>query len=93
MDKLIQVRTVECTGCMTCVESCPVASTLTFSLRTPTGSAETRRGTLSGMAMTLLVLGIMFAIIAFAMLMGVWDSPVPEQLYFRLIPEARMIGH
>lgn len=43
--------------------------------------------------MTLLVLGIMFAIIAFAMLMGVWDSPVPEQLYFRLIPEARMIGH
>ena len=93
VDKLIQVRTVECTGCMTCVESCPVASTLTFSLLTPTGSAETRRGTLSGMAMTLLVLGIMFAIIAFAMLIGVWDSPVPEQLYFRLIPEARMIGH
>jgi ferredoxin len=24
------VRTVECTGCMTCVESCPVASTLSF---------------------------------------------------------------
>ncbi|MFA1284531.1 4Fe-4S binding protein [Citrobacter telavivensis] len=93
VDKLIQVRTVECTGCMTCVESCPVASTLTFSLRTPTGKTETRRGALSGMAMTLLVLGIMFALIAFAMLMGVWDSPVPEQLYFRLIPEARMIGH
>ncbi|STI86898.1 putative electron transport protein [Escherichia coli] len=33
VDKLIQVRTVECTGCMTCVESCPVASTLTFSLQ------------------------------------------------------------
>ena len=43
--------------------------------------------------MALLVLGILFALIAFAMLMGVWDSPVPEQLYFRLIPEARMIGH
>lgn len=93
VDKLIQVRTVECTGCMTCVESCPVASTLTFSLHTPTGKAETRRGTLSGIAMALLVLGILFALIAFAMLMGVWDSPVPEQLYFRLIPEARMIGH
>ena len=93
VDKLIQVRTVECTGCMTCVESCPVASTLTFSLRTPTGNAEIRRGTLSGMAMTLLVLGIMFAIIAFAMLMDVWNSPVPDHLYFRLIPEARMIGH
>lgn len=39
VDKLIQVRTVECTGCMTCVESCPVASTLTFSLQRPTGNA------------------------------------------------------
>jgi ferredoxin len=27
------VRTVECTGCMTCVESCPVASTLSFHCR------------------------------------------------------------
>lgn len=93
VDRLIQVRSVECTGCMTCVESCPVASTLSFSLKTPTGRADKNRGALSGMTMTLLVLWILFTMVALAMLMGVWESPVPEHLWYRLIPEASMISH
>lgn len=72
VDKLIQVRTVECTGCMTCVESCPVASTLTFSLQKP--AANKKAFALSGWLMTLLVLGIMFAVIGYAMYAGVWQS-------------------
>ena len=91
VDKLIQVRTVECTGCMTCVESCPVASTLTFSLQKP--AANKKAFALSGWLMTLLVLGIMFAVIGYAMYAGVWQSPVPDELYRRLIPQAPMIGH
>lgn len=91
VDKLIQVRTVECTGCMTCVESCPVASTLTFSLQKP--AANKKAFALSGWLMTLLILGIMFAVIGYAMYAGVWQSPVPEELYRRLIPQAPMIGH
>ncbi|MGD2531492.1 4Fe-4S binding protein, partial [Escherichia coli] len=47
----------------------------------------------SGWLMTLLVLGIMFAVIGYAMYAGVWQSPVPEELYRRLIPQAPMIGH
>ncbi|HFZ8993985.1 TPA: 4Fe-4S binding protein [Citrobacter freundii] len=93
VDKLIQVRSVECTGCMTCVESCPVASTLSFSLRTPAGESGKSSGVLSGRAVALLVFGILFASVAFAMLKGVWESPVPQHIYFRLIPEAKMIGH
>lgn len=93
VDRLIQVRTVECTGCMSCVESCPVAATLSFSLRPPAGETGKNRGALSGIAMTLLVLAMLFASVAFAIIMGVWDSPVPPQLYFRLIPQAGMIGH
>lgn len=38
-------------------------------------------------------LGIMFAVIGYAMYAGVWQSPVPEELYRRLIPQAPMIGH
>ncbi len=91
VDKLIQVRTVECTGCMTCVESCPVASTLTFSLQKP--AANKKAFALSGWLMTLLILGIMFAVIGYAMYAGVWQSPVPDELYRRLIPQAPMIGH
>ena len=76
---------------MTCVESCPVASTLTFSLQKP--AANKKAFALSGWLMTLLVLGIMFAVIGYAMYAGVWQSPVPEELYRRIIPHAPMIGH
>lgn len=98
VDRLIQVRTVECTGCMTCVESCPVASTLSFSLQTPpgvkgSGKALWRQTALSGVAMTILVLGILFATIGYAVYANVWDTPVPDHLYFQLIPKAKMIGH
>lgn len=90
VDQLINVRTVECTGCMTCVESCPVASTLAFSLQTP---AKKRQIPLSGMMMAILTLGILFATIAVAAYMGVWDSPVPDNYWFHIIPNARGIGH
>lgn len=48
---------------------------------------------LSGWLMTLLVMGIMFAATGYAMYAGVWQSPVPEELYQRLIPQSPMIGH
>lgn len=90
VDQLINVRTVECTGCMTCVESCPVASTLAFSLQTP---AKKRQIPLSGMMMAILTLGILFATVAVAAYLGVWDSPVPDNYWFHIIPNARGIGH
>ncbi|BBG60005.1 4Fe-4S binding protein [Providencia rustigianii] len=90
VDKLINVRTVECTGCMTCVESCPVASTLAFSLQAPT---KKRQIALSGMMMAILTLGILFVTIAVAAYIGVWDSPVPDNYWFHIIPNAKMIGH
>ncbi|WP_409307840.1 4Fe-4S binding protein [Pectobacterium sp. B1J-3] len=102
VDKLIQVRTVECTACMSCVESCPVASTLNFALIKPSDSRADSSITikrrwqdtaLSGVTMTLLVLSILFGTIGYAMYIDGWDSPIPEHMYFRLIPDAQMIGH
>ncbi|WP_272687754.1 4Fe-4S binding protein [Providencia sp. PROV079] len=90
VDKLIQVRTLECTGCMTCVESCPVASTLDFSLQLPAKKHQFR---LSGRMMAILTLAILFITIGVAMYFGVWDSPVPDNYWFHIIPNARMIGH
>jgi len=83
---------------MTCVESCPVASTLTFSLKTPPGSQENskplwRQTALSGVVMAMLVLSILFSAIGFAVYAKVWDTPIPDHMYFQLIPKARMIGH
>ncbi|MBO0160364.1 4Fe-4S binding protein, partial [Vibrio parahaemolyticus] len=83
-----QVRTLECTGCMTCVESCPVASTLDFSLQLPAKKHQFR---LSGRMMAILTLAILFITIGVAMYFGVWDSPVPDNYWFHIIPNARMI--
>lgn len=90
VDQLIKVRTVECTGCMTCVESCPVASTLTFSLHTPT---QKHQRSLSGVSMAVLTLSILFLMIGVAVYMGVWDSPVPDSYWFHIIPNAKMISY
>ena len=68
-----------------------MASTLTFSLQKP--AANKMAFALSGWLMALLVLGILFVVIGYAMYMGVWQSPVPEELYRRLIPQAPIIGH
>ncbi len=91
VDKLIQVRTVECTGCMTCVESCPVASTLTFSLQ---NLRQIKKAfALSGWLMTLLVMGIMFAAIGCTNVMREYGKAGAGELYQRLIPQSPMIGH
>ena len=90
VDKLIKVRTIECTGCMTCVESCPVSSTLSFSLKDP---MKKRPIVLSGIVMATLTLSILFIMIGFAVYAGVWESPVPENYWFDIIPHAKSIGH
>ncbi|HBO22828.1 MAG TPA: electron transporter YccM [Providencia sp.] len=90
VDKLIKVRTIECTGCMTCVESCPVSSTLSFSLPLPT---KKRSIVLSGIIISTLTLTILFITIGFAAYTGVWESPVPDNYWFHIIPNAKMIGH
>ena len=43
--------------------------------------------------MALLVLGILFAAVGYAVYANVWDTPVPDHMYFQLIPKAKMIGH
>ncbi|BES84775.1 hypothetical protein PEC302107_10730 [Pectobacterium araliae] len=87
---------------MTCVESCPVASTLHFSLMKPSGAQEKggaaakplwQQTALSGITMAVLVLGILFGMIGFTMYTGGWNSPIPEQMYFRLITDSQGIDH
>ncbi len=43
--------------------------------------------------MAILTLAVLFIIIGIAMYFGVWDSPVPDNYWFHIIPNARMIGH
>lgn len=70
-----------------------MSGSLNIDLFTAKPAANKKAFALSGWLMTLLVMGIMFAATGYAMYAGVWQSPVPEELYQRLIPQSPMIGH
>ncbi|WP_140919788.1 4Fe-4S binding protein [Limnobaculum xujianqingii] len=94
VDRLIQVRTVECTACMSCVESCPAKDTLVFSVAKPTGApGQTRARGISGMMVALLLTLILGGTIGYAKYAGHWETNLPEQFYYRLIPDSQMLGH
>jgi polyferredoxin len=85
VDKLLVVRSVECTSCLECVAVCPVRDTLQMALpgRKPVPEWVVATG----------VVAIFLGAVALAKLSGHWDTPIPGELYFRLIPQAYLYGH
>jgi polyferredoxin len=85
VDKLVQIRSVECTGCMACVAVCPAEGALAFSL------PKRRRipGWAAAAAMVILFAGTY----GYANYMGYWDTWVPEAVYFQLVPRANDFQH
>ena len=78
----IQVHTAnrvwsdECTGCLACVQACPVKDTLEMRLR-PSGAR------VPGWVFGSLVAGVFVAVTGLAMLLGHWQSSIPNQEYLR----------
>lgn len=85
VDKLIQIKSAECIGCQACVDSCPVADTLWM-------QAPARRR-VSKPAMAALVLGLFLGAVGVAKFTGHWQTPVSDDVYFRLIPNASQFDH
>lgn len=86
VEKAEKVRSPECTGCLNCVQQCPVKGTLTF-------QAVTGRKSLSSRKLALSVVGLWFFIIGIAILTGHWESKVSTEVYRGLLPLVDQIGH
>lgn len=76
---------VECTGCLTCVDTCPH-----HSLHMGT---VLERKPLPRWVFPLIVLGIYAGGVSFGMLTGNWHSNLEYADYMRLIPLAGQLGH
>ena len=92
VDRLIQIRSVECTGCLECVAVCPAQDALAMSLpkmltAKPNGLAIPAWTMAAGIA--LLFLGVA----GFAKATGHWESPIPNAVYQRLVPNADQAAH
>jgi polyferredoxin len=101
--RLLQVRSVECTGCMECVASCPAQNALQFSLpprrirgtrsESDTPSARWRHRTLDPRLIAAVLAILFFGLIGAARASGHWQTKIPRDLYLQLVPHADEYGH
>jgi polyferredoxin len=85
VDRLRCVKTAECTGCLECVAVCPVRGALDLSV--------TRNRPVPLAATTAGIALIFVALVGLARVTGHWNTSLPEDVYFSLIPKANSFGH
>jgi polyferredoxin len=92
VDKLVTIKSAECTGCLECVAVCPAKDTLSLSLpEIPGLVAQAPKVPVWAMAAGIAVL--FFGIVGFAKTAGHWDSHVPHATYQQLVPIADQARH
>jgi polyferredoxin len=96
VDKLVQIRSAECTACMACVSACATENALHFALPPRNFALPADRWyrrafgprTVAG----LLAL-IFFALVLAAKASGHWQTHLPNSLYYDLVPRADELSH
>ncbi len=86
VDKLVQIRSAECIGCMECVAVCPAEDCLGMSVVTTKKWVDARW-------VAAAIVLVFVSVAGAARWTGHWDSPVPDAMYRRLVPQAHELGH
>jgi polyferredoxin len=85
VDRLTAVRSAECTACLLCVDVCPAKGALAL---TATG-----RRVVPAWALAATIAIVFVGLVASARLTGHWHTPVPDSVYFELVPRANQFAH
>jgi polyferredoxin len=85
VDKLVQIRSAECTACMECVAACPAEGALALSL--------TRKRRVPAWAVAAGIAVLFLGIYGWALRSGHWNTDLPSQVYFELVPRANEFTH
>ena len=85
VDKLITVRSPECTGCLDCVAVCPAEGALWMSAG--------KRGRIPAWLMAAAIAVLFLGIVGYARWAGHWYTDIPSQVYDDLIPRAGQFTH
>jgi polyferredoxin len=96
VDRLIQIRSVECTGCMACIASCPSEGALRFSLPTRSNSSASQpyyRRAVTPLAMVAFIAALFFGMVLVARSTNHWKTNVPQAVYQELVPNADQASH
>lgn len=85
VDRLITVRSAECTACLECVAVCPAEGALAMSLP--------RKRRMPAWALAAGIAVVFLGIVALAQWGGYWRTDLPSRVYFNLIPRAQEFTH
>ena len=93
VDKLVTIRSAECTGCLECVAVCPAKDTLSLSFSVLPESRVSQAVKLPEWAVAAGIAALFFGIVGFAKTAGYWDSPIPQATYRQLVPHTDETAH
>jgi polyferredoxin len=102
VDKLVQIRSLECTSCMECVAVCPAENALQFSLppralpgaqTDRSAAARWRNRALDPRAIAAVLALIFFGFVGLARATGHWQTNIPRDVYMQMVPHADDYGH
>jgi polyferredoxin len=96
VDRLVQIRSAECTGCLECVAVCPAQNALAFAAAWPDGAnhpGRTSGRAVPAWAIAAAIAVVFFGLTGYAKLTGHWNTHLPQQLYFELVSQAGSIQH
>jgi len=85
VDKLVVIRSVECTNCLECVAGCPASGALHLAL------PGKRR--LSPWAVAAVIAALFFGLVGYAKLTGHWKTNIPREVYMELVPNSDHESH
>lgn len=96
VDKLVQIRSAECTACMECIAVCPAEGALQFALPPRRNAAPAQRWyrRAAGPGVVAAVLAcIFFGFVLTARATNHWHSNIPRDMYMYLVPRADQVTH
>ena len=90
VDKLVQIRSAECTSCLECVAVCPVQDGLEVRISAPQiGRAKLIPAWAVAAGIAIIFMGL----VGYAKLSSHWETHLPNQVYFQLVPAASEQQH
>ncbi len=96
VDRLVQVRSAECSACMICVAACPAQDALQFSLppqRVAVPAQRWLRRAVGPLAVTCILACIFVGFVLFARATNHWQTHLPRAVYMDLVPHANEVTH
>ncbi len=96
VDRLVQVRSVECSACMACVAACPAQDALQLALpprKAPSAAVRWYRRTVGPVAIAAALAYIFLGVVLLARATNHWQTNIPRSVYMQLVPHTDEFSH